>query len=138
MSDKHYDRVVVRVRKFLTNRLLSRRQMVTPFTELFEQIRKQFCLYIQIVDAVHPNVPSVPKDKMREILAKKYKTDIKNISVFGFKTQFGGGRSTGFAFIYDNEEYLKKYEPKYRLRRVINQFLYKCLLSLYLCCVHLD
>mmetsp|Transcript_21113 Transcript_21113/g.24488 ORF Transcript_21113/g.24488 Transcript_21113/m.24488 type:complete len:135 (+) Transcript_21113:82-486(+) len=98
MSDKHYDRVVLRVRKFLTNRLLSRRQM--------------------IVDAVHPNVPNVPKDKMREILAKKYKTDIKNISVFGFKTQFGGGRSTGFAFIYDNEEYLKKYEPKYRLRRL--------------------
>ena len=54
------------------------------------------------------------------MLAKKYKTDVKNISVFGFKTQFGGGRSTGFAFIYDNEEYLKKYEPKYRLRRVID------------------
>ena len=52
------------------------------------------------------------------MLAKKYKTDAKNITCFGFKTQFGGGKSTGFALIYDNYDYLLKYEAKYRLRRV--------------------
>ena len=37
---------------------------------------------------------------------------------FGFRTQFGGGRSTGFALIYDDEASQKKFEPKYRLVRV--------------------
>ena len=32
--------------------------------------------------------------------------------------QFGGGKSTGFALIYDNEAAEKKFEPKYRLARV--------------------
>ena len=32
-----------------------------------------------------------------------YKVDNpKTIFVFGFKTQFGGGKSTGFGLIYDN------------------------------------
>ena len=30
----------------------------------------------------------------------------------------GGGRTTGFAFIYDNEAALKKFEPKHRLIRL--------------------
>jgi len=37
---------------------------------------------------------------------------------FGFRTQYGGGKSTGFALIYDSMDYLKKNEPKYRLARV--------------------
>merc|ERR1719474_655014 len=36
---------------------------------------------------------------------------------FGFKTQFGGGKSTGFALIYDTMDFAKKFEPKYRLLR---------------------
>ena len=40
------------------------------------------------------------------------------IFLFGFRTAFGGGRSTGFALIYDTAEAAKKYEPKYRLARV--------------------
>ena len=36
------------------------------------------------------------------------------VIVFGFKTQFGGGKSTGFCVIYDKLEKLKKFEPKYR------------------------
>jgi len=44
--------------------------------------------------------------------------DAKNVSLFGFKTLYGGGRSTGFCLIYDNYDYFLKYEPKYRLRRV--------------------
>lgn len=38
--------------------------------------------------------------------------------LFGFRTQFGGGKSTGFCLIYDNVQFAKKYEPKYRLVRV--------------------
>jgi Ribosomal protein S24e len=37
---------------------------------------------------------------------------------FGFRTHFGGGRSTGFALIYDDEASQKKFEPKHRLVRV--------------------
>merc|ERR1712080_428893 len=31
--------------------------------------------------------------------------------------QFGGGKSTGFALIYDTMDFAKKFEPKYRLLR---------------------
>ena len=37
--------------------------------------------------------------------------------MIGFRTQFGGGKSTGFALIYDTLESAKKFEPKYRLVR---------------------
>merc|ERR1712199_128829 len=36
------------------------------------------------------------------------------ISIFGFRTAFGGGKSTGFCLIYDNSSAFKKFEPKYR------------------------
>ena len=67
---------------------------------------------------IHPGQANVSKANLKELLAKKFKTDAKNISLFGFKTQYGGGRSTGFCLIYDNYDYYLKYEPKYRLRRV--------------------
>ena len=38
--------------------------------------------------------------------------------MFGFRTQFGGGKSTGFALIYDSVDALKKFEPHYRLVRI--------------------
>lgn len=38
--------------------------------------------------------------------------------MFGFKTCFGGGKSTGFGLIYDSLDQAKKFEPKYRLARV--------------------
>ncbi len=38
--------------------------------------------------------------------------------LFGFKTAFGGGKSTGFCLIYDSVEDAKRLEPKYRLVRV--------------------
>lgn len=38
--------------------------------------------------------------------------------MFGLQTQFGGGKTTGFALIYDSPEALKKFEPHYRLVRV--------------------
>lgn len=38
--------------------------------------------------------------------------------LFGFRTAFGGGKSTGFCLIYDSVEDAKRLEPKYRLVRV--------------------
>jgi small subunit ribosomal protein S24e len=46
-----------------------------------------------------------------------YKGDAKLTIMFGFQTKFGGGKSTGFCLIYDNEESMTKFEPKYRLIR---------------------
>ncbi|KAI9302877.1 40S ribosomal protein S24 [Cunninghamella echinulata] len=92
------DTVTLRTRKFLTNRLLQRKQMV--------------------VDVIHPGLANVSREELREKLAKMYKTDKEVVSVFGFKTQFGGGRTTGFGLIYDNVEALKKFEPKHRLVRI--------------------
>jgi len=59
----------------------------------------------------------VPRNELSEKLAALYKTDTVRVVTFGFKTHFGGGRSTGFALIYDDEESQKKFEPKYRLIR---------------------
>jgi len=46
-----------------------------------------------------------------------YKTEKDRVVLFGLRTQFGGGRSTGFALIYDDAASQKKFEPKYRLIR---------------------
>jgi len=50
-------------------------------------------------------------------LAAVYKTHQTRVVTFGLRTQFGGGRTTGFALIYDDEASQKKFEPKYRLVR---------------------
>merc|ERR1711990_108988 len=88
--------ITIRTRKFLTNRLLQRKQM--------------------IIDVLHPTRANVSKDELRDKLSKMYKTEKDQVIVFGFRTQFGGGRSTGFGLIYDTKEALK-FEPKYRLIR---------------------
>lgn len=44
-----------------------------------------------------------------------YKATPEQVSVFGLRAQFGGGKTTGFALIYDSPEAMKKFEPKYRL-----------------------
>jgi len=89
--------VTIRTRKFITNRLLARRQFV--------------------VDVLHPSRPNVSKKELSEKLADLYKTDKARVVPFGFRTHFGGGRSTGFALIYDDDESQKKFEPRYRLVR---------------------
>ncbi|KAJ8977877.1 hypothetical protein NQ317_016147 [Molorchus minor] len=76
----------IRTRKFMTNRLLARKQMV--------------------VDVLHVGQPSVKKTEIREKLAKMYKDEF-----------WGGGKSTGFALIYDTLDFAKKFEPKHRLAR---------------------
>merc|ERR1739849_32360 len=89
--------VTIRTRKYMTNRLLCRRQMV--------------------VDVLHPGKASVSKTDVREKLAKMYSCTADRVFTFGFKTQFGGGKSTGFGLIYDTMDFAKKFEPKYRLVR---------------------
>mmetsp|Transcript_1410 Transcript_1410/g.1398 ORF Transcript_1410/g.1398 Transcript_1410/m.1398 type:complete len:132 (-) Transcript_1410:70-465(-) len=95
MADKT---CTIRTRKFITNRLLQ---------------RKQF-----IIDVLHPGRPNVSKAELKEKLASTY--DVKDqscIFLFGFRTQFGGGKSTGFGLIYDDLKAAKQFEPKYRLIR---------------------
>lgn len=87
----------MRTRKFMTNKLLNRKQMV--------------------VDVLHPGKASIPKTEIRENLAKMYKTTSDLVVAFGFKTAFGGGKSTGFALVYETMDYAKKFEPKFRLIR---------------------
>jgi len=95
MSDSS---VTVRTKKFITNRLLSRRQFV--------------------VEVIHPGLAGVSKKDLKEKLATMYKVaDPSCILLYGFKVAFGGGRSTGFGMIYDSLVAAKKYEPKYRLTR---------------------
>ena len=65
----------------------------------------------------HPRQPTVKKTEIREKLAKMYKTTPDVVFVFGFRTNFGGGKTTGFGLIYDTLDYAKKFEPKHRLAR---------------------
>ena len=63
--------------------------------------------------------PGALQADLREKLAKMYDVkDLNCVFVFGMRTQFGGGKSSGFGLIYDNVEVAKKFEPKYRLVRV--------------------
>merc|ERR1711977_799855 len=93
MADREQP-VTLRTRKFIRNPLLGRKQMV--------------------VDILHPNRANISKDELRGL----YKAQKDQISVFGLRTQFGGGKTSGFALVYDSPEAMKKFEPKYRLIRV--------------------
>jgi len=46
-----------------------------------------------------------------------FKTDVQAIAVFGVKSKFGGGRSSGFALIYSNVDARKKFDSKLSLKR---------------------
>ena len=69
-------------------------------------------------DVLHPGRANVSKDELRGKLSEMYKTSKDQTVVFGFRTQYGGGKSTGFGLIYDSVEALKKFEPHYRLVRI--------------------
>ncbi|CAG9463864.1 unnamed protein product [Pedinophyceae sp. YPF-701] len=91
--------VTIRTRKFMTNALLQRKQFV--------------------LDVVHPGKANVSKEDIRERLVKMYDVkDVNTVQVFGMRTSFGGGKSTGFGLIYDTVDAAKKFEPIYRLARV--------------------
>ena len=67
-----------------------------------------------MVDVTHPDLANVPKADLREKIAKKYKCREKCVVLFGFRTKYGGMRSTGYCLIYDTFDLLKKYEPRHR------------------------
>jgi small subunit ribosomal protein S24e len=70
------------------------------------------------VDVVHTDRPGVPKKELQKKLAEIFKvSDESAISLFGFKTRFGGLKSTGFGFVYNNIILARKTEPIYRLLR---------------------
>lgn len=71
-----------------------------------------------LLDVYHEGKPNVSQKDLREIIASKYRWDAKNLVLFGFRTAFGGNRTTGFALAYDNQSQLIRTEPNYRLRRV--------------------
>ena len=79
-----------------------------------------------MVDVIHPGKANISKTQLREKLAKMYKTTADVIFCFGFRTAYGGGRSSGFALIYDNLDIAKKFEPKYRLIRVRKDQVLSC------------
>ena len=89
------------------------------------------------MDVLHPGRANVPKSELQQILAKMYKTTSDVIVCFGFRTAFGGGKSSGFALIYDSVDFLKKNEPKYRQARVSKRCVCACVLCccVVLCCV---
>ena len=70
-----------------------------------------------VVDILHPGRANVAKSELQEVVGGMYKADPKLTVLYGFRTKFGGGKSTGFCLIYDNEESMRKFEPKYRLVR---------------------
>merc|ERR1712151_433893 len=70
-----------------------------------------------VLDVFHSNEACAKKDDIASEVTGKFRSDAENVVLFGFKTRFGGGRSTGFCLIYDSKDAKKKYEPTYRLRR---------------------
>ena len=90
--------VVIKARKFVSNPLLSRKQFV--------------------LDVNHFGKANIPKKELQEQVAGIYNVDdVRRVSLFGFRTAFGGGKSTGFCCIYDSIEDLEKFEPKHRVIR---------------------
>ena len=98
MSEVSNTPCTIRCKKLIVNQLLHRKQFV--------------------VEIVNRKPGNVSKAQVNALLAKMFKvTNPKTIFTFGFKTAFGGGRSTGFGLIYDTEKDAMRYEPKYRLVR---------------------
>ena len=90
--------ITIKTRRLRVNKLLARKEV--------------------LLDVYHEGKPNVSQKDLKELIANKYKWDIKNLVLFGFRTAFGGNRSTGFCLSYDNQQYLVKYEPNYLLRRL--------------------
>lgn len=89
--------VTIKTRRLRVNKLLARKEL--------------------LLDVYHEGKPNVSQKDLRELIANKYHYEPKNIVLFGFRTAFGGNRSSGFCLAYENQQYLVKYEPIYRLRR---------------------
>merc|ERR1712086_101310 len=96
MADKK-EQFILYARKMINNPLLKRKQVV--------------------VELIHPNQGSVSKAAINAKLATLFKVKEEQISLFGLHSKFGGGRSSGFACIYDDLDARKKYDTKSMLLR---------------------
>eukprot|EP00351_Strombidinopsis_sp_SopsisLIS2011_P006126 CAMPEP_0116877170 /NCGR_PEP_ID=MMETSP0463-20121206/8984_1 /TAXON_ID=181622 /ORGANISM="Strombidinopsis sp, Strain SopsisLIS2011" /LENGTH=134 /DNA_ID=CAMNT_0004524251 /DNA_START=38 /DNA_END=442 /DNA_ORIENTATION=+ len=83
---------VLYVRKFIKNPLLARKQCS--------------------IELIHPEMANLSKAQIKEKLAKVLKSKDECISIFGLQTKFGGGKTTGFALVYDSFDAKKKYDQK--------------------------
>lgn len=97
MADSN-PKFILYVRKFLKNPLLARKQAS--------------------IELIHPELGGVDKAAIKAKLAKVMKTKEECINIFGLKAKFGGGRSSGFALIYDSVDARKRYDSKTGLNRV--------------------
>eukprot|EP00758_Cryptobia_borreli_P009924 Tbor_TRINITY_DN5523_c0_g3::TRINITY_DN5523_c0_g3_i1::g.12800::m.12800/K02974/RP-S24e, RPS24; small subunit ribosomal protein S24e len=89
----------VRTSQFVTNPLMKRRQFTVELT--------------------HPHwCGTVPGKLVKAKLASMYKVAEDVVSIFGFKTHFGGGKTTGYGLIYEDLAALKRLEPEYRKARL--------------------
>ena len=89
------DKLHVRFTKVKNNRLLNRVQMV--------------------VDVFHARNQKVTKEQIREAIKGHFKKN--HIVLVQVKKLFGGGRTKGYALVYDNEESMKRFETTRRLDR---------------------
>ena len=108
-EDKSYYKVYAR--RIMKNPVLNRKQMVDPF------------IHSQVLEIIHPKRANVSKEELETKLADIFKTKKICCVVYGLKAKFGGGKSSGFALIYDTEDYRKKYETLPRLRKVILSYI---------------
>ena len=113
--------VTVRVRKFMRNPLLKRRQMVDLyFSSIMGRPLKFFTLSVLLSPRKTLRTSSARSTTLLTI-RPSFSSVSKLLSVFVWISGcnlIGGGRSTGFALIYDSVEDVKKFEAKYRLARV--------------------
>ena len=86
----------MKLSKIKNNRVLDRTQMV--------------------VDVYYEPTLKITKENIKKKIASQFKKS--NVVIFGAKKSFGGGRTRCFAMVYDNEDSMKKYEPKRRLARI--------------------
>ena len=91
------DRFVLYTRKVLNNPLLGRKQLQ--------------------IEIVHPDSGNISKTALKERLADMFKSKTEQIAIFGLSSKFGGGRSTGFALMYNSMDDRKKYDSKTSLMR---------------------
>lgn len=90
--------ITIRARKLRVNKLLARKELV--------------------VEVFHEGKPNVSQADLKQLISTKFKWDPKNLVLYGFRTAFGGNKSVGFCLAYDSQQYMVKYEPNHRLRRV--------------------
>jgi len=67
--------------------------------------------------ARNPASRSLSPQDLSAMVAKLLKAEEKLVQLYSFSSLFGGGRSTGFGLIYDSLEAMKKFEPRFRLKR---------------------